>query len=58
MCSSHTGRVSVKSPSSQSHLNFFQIESRFSRVESKEMLNHFELLVCKHEWLSSHMKLG
>ena len=58
MCSSHFCRVRVTSPSSQTHLKFFRVESEswLGRVESRELSSHFESLVCKLESMWSHTK--
>ena len=47
-----------ESESSQSHYNFFQVESWLTRVriESQELSSHFESLVCMLESMSSHIK--
>ena len=62
-CPSDFCRVRVTSPSSQSHLNFFEwclslvkTWSSQVRVESQELSSHFESLVCKLNSMSSQMK--
>jgi len=60
MCLSHFCRVTVTSPSSQSYLKFFRVESESwlgrVRVKSQKLSSHLESLVCKFESMSSHMK--
>jgi len=56
MCPRQFYRVRVTSPSSQSHLKFFRVESWLTRVESQELPSHLESLVCKLESMSSQVK--